>query len=41
MFGICFVCITFGPFGFRNHLDKEERTAGYFALIVFLMSCDS
>ena len=29
------LCITWCPFFFCNHLDREER-AGYFTLIVFL-----
>ena len=40
MFGPCFVIQYFVSFKFCNHLDVDgEERAGYFTIIVFLMSC--
>ena len=33
------ICITLSPFQFCNHLDEEE-SVGFFAYIVFPMSCN-
>ena len=40
VFVFVLLCVTLFPFWFCNQLDKEGRAA-CFALIFFLMSCDS